>query len=134
VPRTAAITRTAREVYFQPIVDLDAGTVVAYEALSRGPAGPLQFPDRLFAAARERGALADLDAVCRTSALTNAVRTGGLDLRDRDPTSSSTSPFACLPAGTALRRSAKLLLVELSKHLEREVRRAWSSRRSRPAS
>ena len=46
---------------FQPIVDLDAGTVVGFEALSRGPAGDLHTPDRLFAAARSAGRLAELD-------------------------------------------------------------------------
>jgi EAL domain-containing protein (putative c-di-GMP-specific phosphodiesterase class I)/DICT domain-containing protein len=61
---------------FQPIVHLDHGTVVAYEALSRGPAGPLQSPDRLFAEAREHGLLSDLDAACRKAALTNAVHAG----------------------------------------------------------
>jgi len=61
---------------FQPIVELDTGTVVAYEALTRGPAGPLERPDLLFAAAREHGRLADLDALCRTAALRNAVAAG----------------------------------------------------------
>jgi EAL domain-containing protein (putative c-di-GMP-specific phosphodiesterase class I) len=37
---------------FQPIVDLDTGAVVAYEALARGPESPLERPDALFAAAR----------------------------------------------------------------------------------
>ena len=37
---------------FQPIVDLDTGRVVAYEALARGPEGPLDRPDALFEAAR----------------------------------------------------------------------------------
>jgi EAL domain-containing protein (putative c-di-GMP-specific phosphodiesterase class I) len=31
---------------FQPIVHLATGAVVAHEALSRGPAGPLERPDR----------------------------------------------------------------------------------------
>jgi len=61
---------------FQPIVDLDTGRVVAYEALARGPAGPLESPDRLFAAARADGCLAELDAACRTAALRGAVRAG----------------------------------------------------------
>jgi EAL domain-containing protein (putative c-di-GMP-specific phosphodiesterase class I) len=29
---------------FQPIIDLDSGAVVAYEALARGPVGPLRSP------------------------------------------------------------------------------------------
>jgi EAL domain-containing protein (putative c-di-GMP-specific phosphodiesterase class I) len=63
---------------FQPIVDLDRGVVVAYEALSRGPAGPLESPDRLFAAARRSGQLARLDELCRRTALHSAV-TAGID-------------------------------------------------------
>ncbi|WP_255363668.1 diguanylate cyclase domain-containing protein [Geodermatophilus sp. DSM 45219] len=61
---------------FQPIVELDTGRVVAYEALARGPQGPLERPDRLFAAARAAGRLAELDAACRSAALTGAVEAG----------------------------------------------------------
>ncbi|WP_345771768.1 EAL domain-containing protein [Geodermatophilus sabuli] len=61
---------------FQPIVALDTGRVVAYEALARGPEGPLERPDALFAAARAAGRLAELDAACRTAALHGAVRQG----------------------------------------------------------
>ena len=61
---------------FQPIVELDTGRVVAYEALARGPQGPLERPDQLFAAAREAGRLAELDAACRTTALTGAYEIG----------------------------------------------------------
>ncbi len=59
---------------FQPIVDLESGAVVAFEALVRGPEGPLARPDELFAAAREHGRLAELDAACRLSAFRSAVR------------------------------------------------------------
>ena len=58
---------------FQPIVELDTGRVVAYEALARGPEGPLHSPDVLFAAARAAGCLAELDQACRTAALRGAV-------------------------------------------------------------
>ena len=61
---------------FQPIVDLDTGAVVAYEALARGPEGPLRSPDALFAAARAAGRLAELDAACRTAAFRGAVEHG----------------------------------------------------------
>ena len=61
---------------FQPIVDLDSGAVVAYEALARGPVGPLQRPDALFAAARSSGRLAELDDLCRRAAFTGAVEQG----------------------------------------------------------
>ncbi|GAA4749502.1 hypothetical protein GCM10023328_35160 [Modestobacter marinus] len=58
---------------YQPIVELDSGRVVAYEALARGPQGPLHTPDALFAAARAAGRLAELDALCRSAALRGAV-------------------------------------------------------------
>ncbi|WP_432540615.1 diguanylate cyclase domain-containing protein [Kineococcus sp. SYSU DK002] len=58
---------------FQPIVDLDSGAVVAYEALVRGPQGPLHRPDDLFAAARAAGCLAELDQACRAAAFAGAV-------------------------------------------------------------
>ncbi|MEU2350800.1 diguanylate cyclase [Modestobacter sp. NPDC049651] len=58
---------------FQPIVDLESGAVVAYEALARGPEGALATPDALFAAARTDGRLGELDALCRSAALRGAV-------------------------------------------------------------
>ncbi|MFP3713777.1 diguanylate cyclase domain-containing protein [Puerhibacterium sp. TATVAM-FAB25] len=64
---------------FQPIVDLDSGAVVAYEALARGPQGPLERPDLLFAAAREAGRLRELDELCRRTALRTAITTGVLE-------------------------------------------------------
>lgn len=61
---------------FQPIVELDTGRVVAYEALARGPEGPLERPDLLFAAARAAGRLAELDELCRAAAFRGAVEQG----------------------------------------------------------
>ncbi|WP_324277620.1 sensor domain-containing phosphodiesterase [Blastococcus brunescens] len=61
---------------FQPIVELDTGAVVAYEALARGPQGPLERPDLLFAAARTAGRLAELDELCRAAAFRGAVEQG----------------------------------------------------------
>lgn len=55
---------------YQPIMDLATGTVVAVEALARGPAGsPVESPDALFAAATRAGLMAPLDKVCFTRAL-----------------------------------------------------------------
>ncbi|MCZ2828060.1 diguanylate cyclase [Modestobacter sp. VKM Ac-2986] len=65
-------TGSVHSVY-QPIVELGTGRVVAYEALARGPQGPLHTPDALFAAARTAGRLAELDALCRSAALRGAV-------------------------------------------------------------
>src|SRR6476660_8511645 len=61
---------------FQPIFDLDSGAVVAYEALARGPQGPLRRPDHLFAAARAANRLCELDVLCRRSALRGAIAAG----------------------------------------------------------
>jgi EAL domain-containing protein (putative c-di-GMP-specific phosphodiesterase class I) len=58
---------------FQPIVDLGSGDVLAFEALARGPVGPLQSPMHLFSAAREAGLLAELDQACRAAALRGAA-------------------------------------------------------------
>jgi diguanylate cyclase (GGDEF)-like protein/PAS domain S-box-containing protein len=70
------LARSAVSSVFQPIVDLDTGAVVAYEALARGPVGPLERPDALFAAARSAGRLAELDDLCRRAAFTGAVEQG----------------------------------------------------------
>src|SRR6195952_5572906 len=61
---------------FQPIIELESGRAVAYEALARGPQGPLERPDVLFAAARSVGRLAELDALCRTAAFGGAGEQG----------------------------------------------------------
>ncbi len=64
------------EPVYQPLVDLYSDDVVGYEALARGPRGELERPDRLFAAARREGRLADLDSVCRRQAVARAYAAG----------------------------------------------------------
>jgi EAL domain-containing protein (putative c-di-GMP-specific phosphodiesterase class I) len=65
---------------FQPIVELDTGLTVAYEALARGPEGsPLTRPDLLFAAARRCGRLTELDLACQNSAMEAALGAGLTD-------------------------------------------------------
>jgi len=69
--------RSVRTV-FQPLVALDSGQVLGFEALARGPAGSaLERPDLLFAAARRGRRLRDLDIACRAAAL-QAARSAGL--------------------------------------------------------
>lgn len=56
---------------FQPILSLRDGSVLGFEALSRGPEGSeLEGPERLFAAAGRCGRLWELELLCRTKALT----------------------------------------------------------------
>lgn len=62
---------------YQPVVELDTGEVVGWEALARGPQGSaLEFPDRLFATAARLGRTTDLDHVCRAAAVEGAVAAG----------------------------------------------------------
>ena len=62
---------------YQPIVDLDTGAVVGYEALARGPVGsPLESPGALFAAAHAEGRVKELDGACWTAALRGALQAG----------------------------------------------------------
>ena len=61
---------------FQPIVDLASGGTVGYEALTRGPGGPLELPEALFAAARADRRVGELDISARSVALHEAVRRG----------------------------------------------------------
>jgi EAL domain-containing protein (putative c-di-GMP-specific phosphodiesterase class I) len=50
---------------YQPIIELASRTVVAVEALARGPAGsPVEYPDALFAAATRAGLMPLLDQLC----------------------------------------------------------------------
>lgn len=54
---------------FQPIVDLQHGGVVGYEALSRFAVEPLGPPDQWFSLAAQHGVTAELDAVATATAL-----------------------------------------------------------------
>ena len=68
--------RAVRAV-FQPLVDLDSGDVVAYEALARGPAGsPLEPPAALFETAYGSVRVAELDWACRAAAFAAAAGAG----------------------------------------------------------
>ena len=81
---------------FQTVVDLDRMGVAGYEALARGPAGPLHEPEAMFAAAREQDRLVELDWLCREVAVA-AARARGL----RHPLSLfiNAEPEALLAAG-----------------------------------
>ena len=69
--------RAVRTV-FQPLIALDSGQVLGFEALSRGPAGSvLERPELLLAAARRGRRLRNVDLACRAAAL-QAARSAGL--------------------------------------------------------
>lgn len=62
---------------YQPIVELDSGRVIAWEALARGPRdSPLELPVRLFGAAARLGRTAELDQCCRAAAIDGAISAG----------------------------------------------------------
>lgn len=61
---------------FQPLVHLDSREVVGFEALARGPDGPLFAPQGLFSAAERAQRVAELDWVCRASGLRMALAAG----------------------------------------------------------
>ena len=59
---------------FQPIVDLQSGKVMGYEALTRGPSGTVfEPPLLLFSLARDAGLLFELDRLCRKKSLRAAT-------------------------------------------------------------
>ncbi|MFA6318019.1 MAG: EAL domain-containing protein [Elusimicrobiota bacterium] len=63
------------DFHLQPVVDLADMRTVGFEALARGPAGgPVERPDRLFAAATHYGLRRDLDLACVSAALGRASR------------------------------------------------------------
>ena len=56
-------------IQFQPIIDVRGRTLLAYEALSRGPSNsPLHSPLAMFAAAADAGTLPELELACMRAA------------------------------------------------------------------
>ncbi|HKY31237.1 MAG TPA: GGDEF domain-containing phosphodiesterase [Candidatus Polarisedimenticolia bacterium] len=63
------------ETVFQPILHLDTGRIIGYEAFSRGPSDSIfESPGLLFECSREVGMAGELDLVCQRSALRQARR------------------------------------------------------------
>ena len=66
-------TRSVRAV-FQPLIDLDSGETVGFEALGRGPAGSRwESPAALFGEAYRVGRVSELDWSCRAAAFSAAT-------------------------------------------------------------
>lgn len=63
-----AISMQAFQFHFQPIVDVRAGSVIAYEALCRGTLPDFRFPDKIFATAEQFDRVWDLGHVLRNVA------------------------------------------------------------------
>lgn len=65
------------DTYFQPIVNLLNGSIIGYEALSRGPKGSDYFlPNTLITEAKARNRMQELDLIFRKMALMNASKRG----------------------------------------------------------
>lgn len=64
-----AATGEGLSSHYQPIVDVERGTVVGFEALARFEGYPVRDPETWFAAAREHGQLVDLEAAALRAAL-----------------------------------------------------------------
>jgi EAL domain-containing protein (putative c-di-GMP-specific phosphodiesterase class I) len=75
--RLSAVLDQGVRSFFQPIVELRSGHVIAYEALARGPEGSaLEAPLDLFAAARAEDRIVELDWACRAAAVHGAQAAG----------------------------------------------------------
>ncbi len=102
---------------FQPIVCIDDGEIVGFEALARGPAGsPWAAPAALFAEAYRAGKGSELDWVCRASA-TRVFAAAGMPesvslFVNVEPSSfgSSCPPDLAQPLAAALARHRRVVL------------------------
>jgi len=74
-PIEAALAPGGIRSAFQPLVDLETGAVLGYEALARGPAVPSD-PRTMIDAARAAGRHAEVDWACRAAALRGALEAG----------------------------------------------------------
>ena len=106
-PLEAVLRCDGIRTVFQPIVDLETSTVVAHEALTRGPGGALAGPLTLFAEARRERLLTELDEACRTTAVRSALD------QQRTPTTiflnAEPEAFTAAPAAAAWEALAELV-------------------------
>ena len=101
---------------YQPVVHLETGTVLGYEALARGPEGsPLEHPCELLRAARADGTIVDVDWACRAAAIEGALAADlGSSLTlfiNVEPDTDPTNPPAHLePLLTEARRRLRIIV------------------------
>ena len=103
--------------FFQPIVELESGRVIAYEALSRFPGDPAHTPDRWFDDAWEIGMGEQLELLAVRAIARNLPEIPddlGVCINVSPPTLAASGFMACL--GT----EASRVTVELTEHLEVE--------------
>jgi EAL domain-containing protein (putative c-di-GMP-specific phosphodiesterase class I) len=70
------IAERSIRIEYQAVHDTEHGQVVGFEALTRGPEGPLHSPVQLFAAAHAAGRLGELDWICRVTAFREMLEAG----------------------------------------------------------
>lgn len=100
----ALLARGLVDVHFQPIVDLNDGLIIAYEALTRlAPDSGFEGPQALFEAAGAAGKLWELEEITRTAAL-RAAEDWPRDVR---------LFLNCTPAVVADQRFARVLSEQL---------------------
>jgi FOG: EAL domain len=85
------------DTYFQPVVNLEDGSVLGYEALSRGPRGTsLHNPNALITEAKSYNRMGELDRLFKETALTNASK-----MRLRKPLFVNVDPVALYDLSTS---------------------------------
>ena len=105
---------------FQPVVSIKDQEVVGYEALIRGPAGELEFPDVLFAVAHEADMTLELESLCLETIFAKVPRgvTGKKLFVNASPRLLGHSVFLDERNLQAMRRAHPEVVVEIS---EKEV-------------
>ncbi|GIF99981.1 sensor domain-containing phosphodiesterase [Catellatospora citrea] len=123
---------------FQPIVSLDDGLTVGFEALVRGPEGSrFATPDALFAEAERRGAVVELDWICGSAACAAALD-AGLDVPlflNVEPETFGTPPPPELADAFAQAAGRLDLVIEVTERVVRDpaslIRSVVGARRAR---
>ncbi len=112
-----ALSGAGVRVHFQPIVDVVRGTVVGYEALARFPGLPVRGPEQWFAAARDQGVGARLEALTLRAAL---ARRSSLPRNTFLSVNLSPDVLESPPVREVLDREGSLggLVVELTEHAQ----------------